>query len=1057
MALNPFFLQGSPGEQRLVQELINEQLKIYGVEVTYIPRKILGTDDLLGSNDLREVNFSKFDDNFAIEAYVQNYEGYGGSGDILTKFGMSLRDEVTLVISRERYEDFVAQFISGLSEEEIIVASRPREGDLIYFPLGQRLFEVKFVEHENPFYQLGKNYVYELKCELYEYEDEILDTSVEEIDTVLKDQGYITTLIVAGLGETATASASLNSASGYVRKIYLNDDGTGYTSTPTVTISPSPIGANASAVAITTSKGGVLSISEILIINAGSGYISEPTITITGGGGAGAAATCSIEKNFNGVQSLSLVNGGSGYPIVPLITISAPVSVGAAATVSVGSTGGVNAFFVTTPGANYNPSKTPILTFSGPTQPPVATATAVVGNLTQVGLLTASDRYLNTEPNNDAEFGRSVAISTSHYLVGAQNFNPSTRNGRAYLTNRSTNTTSILIPSTPINNGYFGAAVGVAGTIVVVGTPGGVGGAGGVVYLYNTSGTAGAAAGISTSDYITAASGYLTSNNLGQSVGIAGTTIVAGAPASTQLAPLLDQIGALYIFQPRASGRYTQSAFINASDKQSNANFGYSVGIAGTTIVVGAPNHDNAGITTNSGQAYVFQTNSSGVWTQVGILSASDRQANGYFGYSVGIAGSTIVVGAPGQSRAGFAVTAGQAYVFQPNGTGTWTQVGILTANDVSQGEYAAFGSSVAIDGRVIVVGAYGKNAGSGIGSTSGKVYSFEFTSDGTIRQTGGTFSTGSPDNTLLGYSVSIAGTTILAGAPTGTISGTPGNINYTTGVASTTLDSAYLFDYTPTKTISSIIVNYGSVGYSTAPTVTISAPNNVGLGTTVAVASAIIGVGGVIAGFTISNPGTGYTVAPTVTISQPTLSGLQTATGYAVIGSSGTVTGYILTNPGFGYTLAPTVSIANTFADKIGLNTAVAVAYVNSSDQVSGIRIVDPGNGYTSAPTVTISNPPRISGIGTYEFNELIVGENSRTTARVKSWDADTRTLKVGINSGTFYEGEDVVGAASSAVYVVSSYDQTDIYDPYEENDEIENIADQIVDFSESNPFGAY
>ena len=1055
MALNPFFLQGSPGEQRLVQELINEQLKIYGVEVTYIPRKIKGTDPLYGYNDFREVNFSVFDDNFSIEAYVQNYEGYGGSGDILTKFGMSLRDEVTLVISRERYEDFIAQFISGLSEEEIIVASRPREGDLIYFPLGQRLFEVKFVEHENPFYQLGKNYVYELKCELYEYEDEVLDTSVEEIDTVIKDQGYITTLILAGLGETATASATLNGGTGYIRKIYLNDDGAGYTSTPTITISSPPTGQAASAVAITTSKNGVYSISEILITNAGYGYVTEPTITISGGGGAGAAATCSIEKSFNGVQSISIVNNGSGYPIVPLVTISDPVSVGAAATVGVGSTGGVNAFYVTTPGANYNPNKTPILTFSGPTQPPAATVTAVVGNLTQVGVLTASDRYLNTEPNNDAEFGRSVSISTSHYLIGAQNFNPSTRNGRAYLTNRITNSTSILIPSTPINNGYFGAAVGVAGTIVVVGTPGGVGGAGGVIYLYNTSGTAGAAAGISTNNYITAASGYLTSNNLGSSVGIASTTIVAGAPASTQLAPLLDQIGALYIFQPRLSGLYSQTAFINASDKQPNANFGYSVGIAGTTIVVGAPNHDNAGITTNSGQAYVFQT-SGGVWTQVGILSASDRQTNGYFGYSVGIAGSTIVVGAPGQSRVGFASTAGQAYVFQTN-NGVWTQVGILTANDVSQGEYAAFGSSVAVDGRVIVVGAYGKNAGSGIGSTSGKVYSFELTSTGVIRQTGGTFANGSSHNALLGYSVAIAGTTILAGSPTGTISGTPGNINYTTGVAATTLDSAYLFDYTPTKTISAITVNYGSVGYSTAPTVTISTPNDVGLGTTGATASAIIGVGGVITGFTITNPGTGYTVAPTVTISQPTLSGLQTATGYALVGSSGTVTGYSLTNPGFGYTLPPTVSIANTFADKIGLNTARAIALVNSSDEVSGIRIIDPGNGYTSAPTITIAPPPRISGIGTYQFNELIVGENSRTTARVKSWDADTRTLKVGINSGTFYEGEDVVGAASSAVYVVSSYDQSDIYDPYEENDEIENIADQIVDFSESNPFGAY
>jgi hypothetical protein len=1057
MALNPFFLQGSPGEQRLVQELINEQLKIYGVEVTYIPRKILGTDPLLGYNDLREVNFSKFDDNYSIEAYVQNYEGYGGSGDILTKFGMSLRDEVTLVISRERYEDFIAQFITGLPTDEIIVSSRPREGDLIYFPLGQRLFEVKFVEHENPFYQLGKNYVYELKCELYEYEDEIIDTNIEEIDTLVKDQGYITTLIVAGLGETATASAAINSANGYVRKIYLNDDGTGYTSTPTVSITPSTSGSNATAVAITTSKGGVLSVSEILIVNTGSGYTKEPTITISGGGGAGAAATCSIERNFNGVQSITLTDAGSGYPIVPLITISAPVSIGAAATVGIGSTGGVNSFYVANPGSNYNPNKTPILTFSSPTQPPAAVATAVVGNLTQVGVLTASDRYLNTEPNNDSEFGRSVAISTSHYLIGAQNFNPSVRNGRAYLKNRITNSISILIPSTPINNGYFGAAVGVAGTVVVVGTPGGVGGSGGVVYLYNTSGTAGAAAGISTNDYITAASGYLTSNNLGAAIGIAGTTIVAGAPASTQLAPLLDQIGALYIFQPRLSGLYSQTAFINASDKQPNANFGYSVGIAGTTIIVGAPNHDNAGITTNSGQAYVFQTNSSGVWSQVGILSASDIQANGYFGYSVGVAGSTIVVGAPGQSRVGFASTAGQAYVFQPNSSGVWAQVGILTANDISQEEYAAFGSSVAIDGRVIIVGAYGKNAGSGIGSTSGKVYSFEFTSSGIIRQTGGTFSNEALHNSLLGYSVAIAGTTILAGSPTGTISGTPGNINFTTGVASTTLDSTYIFDYAPTKTISSITVDYGSVGYSTSPTITISTPNDVGLGTTGATATAIIGAGGVITGFAINNAGTGYTVAPTVSISQPTLAGLQTATGYAVVGASGTVTALIITSVGYGYTVTPTVSIANTFADKIGLNTAVAVAYVNSATGVSGVRIVDPGNGYTSAPTVVIANPPRIKGIGNYEFNELIVGQNSKTTGRVKSWDADTRILKVGINSGTFYAGEDVIGAASSAIYVISSYDQSDIYDPYTENDEIENIADQIVDFSESNPFGVY
>ena len=97
MALNPFFLQGSSSEQRLVQSLINEQLKMYGVEVTYIPRKLINVDNIF-----TEVESSKFDDNYSIEAYVNTYEGYAGGGDILTKFGMSLKDEVTLTISKEK-------------------------------------------------------------------------------------------------------------------------------------------------------------------------------------------------------------------------------------------------------------------------------------------------------------------------------------------------------------------------------------------------------------------------------------------------------------------------------------------------------------------------------------------------------------------------------------------------------------------------------------------------------------------------------------------------------------------------------------------------------------------------------------------------------------------------------------------------------------------------------------------------------------------------------------------------------------------------------------------
>ena len=106
MALNPFFLQGSQDEQRLIQDLINEQLQIYGVEVTYIPRKFVNKQSII-----EEVQSSKFDDNFLIEAYINNYEGYSGAGDVMTKFGVSLRDEVTLTISQERFTDFIAPFL----------------------------------------------------------------------------------------------------------------------------------------------------------------------------------------------------------------------------------------------------------------------------------------------------------------------------------------------------------------------------------------------------------------------------------------------------------------------------------------------------------------------------------------------------------------------------------------------------------------------------------------------------------------------------------------------------------------------------------------------------------------------------------------------------------------------------------------------------------------------------------------------------------------------------------------------------------------------------------
>lgn len=349
MALNSFFLQGSPNEQRLVQELINEQLRIYGVEVIYIPRKFVRKETIL-----KEISSSKFNDNFALEAYINNYEGYSGQGDILTRFGMSLKDELSLIISKERYEDFISPFLDSESNEEIILSSRPREGDLIYFPLGQRLFEVKFVEHEQPFYQLGKLYVYELKCELFEYEDEVIDTSIDEIDTQIQEEGYITTLNLIGLGRTATATASIGT--GYIRQITLNNDGYGYTSQPVVSISSAPFGGtNAIAEAVTEVKSGFYSIKQIVLKNAGAGYTTAPIITITGNG-TGAAATCGIETSQSGVISITLTNNGVGYSTAPIVTIVGNVGLGVTATVissAVGTAQSVSSIKITNPGIGY--------------------------------------------------------------------------------------------------------------------------------------------------------------------------------------------------------------------------------------------------------------------------------------------------------------------------------------------------------------------------------------------------------------------------------------------------------------------------------------------------------------------------------------------------------------------------------------------------------------------------------------------------------------------------------------------------------------------------------
>ena len=369
--LNPFFLQGSKTEQGLIQDLINEQLRMYGVEVYYLPRKYITEKTII-----KEVIESAFDNAYPIEAYVENFDGYGDNTTILSKFGIQALNELTIIISKERFEEYISPLIRDQSN--IKLSSRPKEGDLIYFPLGDRLFEIKFVEHEQPFYQLQKNYVYTLKCELFRYEDEVIDTGIDNIDDNIggsvgeqdsTQAGIIQKLNMVGTGITASAITTV--VNGGIRFFTVTNRGSGYINSPRVAISSAP-GGGVSGIGSATLIGGIVvctdsanpatkSVQSIEVINPGFGYTIAPKILIFGDG-SGATATSTIGDGVVGV--ITVTNSGGGYINSPSIVFTGISSVSAAATAVVSSAGSITQIRITNTGLGY--TQPPSITIGNP-------------------------------------------------------------------------------------------------------------------------------------------------------------------------------------------------------------------------------------------------------------------------------------------------------------------------------------------------------------------------------------------------------------------------------------------------------------------------------------------------------------------------------------------------------------------------------------------------------------------------------------------------------------------------------------------------------------------
>ena len=267
---NVYFTQGTHNEQNLMEDLIIESLKIFGQTLYYIPRKLISKDNILGEDRL-----SEFKTSYPLEMYFENIDSFDGQGAFIQKFGLMMEQSATLVVARRRWEQLVGRY------GQTTIPTRPNEGDLIYFPLTKGLFEIKFVKHQDPFYQLGKLYVYKLQVELFQYASEKIDTGIPEVDVFETLKTFTTDTTRTRTGE--------------VLAINVTNMGTEYTSA-TVTINSST-GRGATAVPVI--EGG--RIVAINITNGGANYRTA-TVNITGNG-TNASATAVVENNIDKVES----------------------------------------------------------------------------------------------------------------------------------------------------------------------------------------------------------------------------------------------------------------------------------------------------------------------------------------------------------------------------------------------------------------------------------------------------------------------------------------------------------------------------------------------------------------------------------------------------------------------------------------------------------------------------------------------------------------------------------------------------------------------------------
>ena len=1019
MPLNPFFLQGSASEQRLVQDLINEQLRMFGIEVYYLPREIINRKTVF-----QEIQSSEFDDNYLIEAYVNTYDGYTGGGDVLTKFGMQLKDELVVTISKERWEDYIAPFLAMGDAYETELAHRPREGDLIYFPLGGRFFEVKFVEHENPFYQLQKNYVYELQCELFEYENEVIDTGIETIDEKTSNVGEIISLKMVGYGNTAVLGVDM--ARGYVREIFLNNQGYNYSSTPTVTFSAPIGGRTATAVAITTSIGGARSIKEIVLTDAGEGYREPPTVTISGGGGVGAAATVGIESFRQGVSRAVVLSSGDGYTDVPVVTFGSPTFTGATGSAVV-SNNTVSSIVLSDGGSSYDPDKEIGITISPPTGSGFVQATA--------NTAIANGKLVSLSVNN-AGIGYSVEPAVT---IDAPTGVGSTAVVTATI-NANENVETLSIAS----SGQFY----VGNPILTIDAPTGIAS----TATANTTFTSNS--GLSTFSYsLTSPGRYylsqptLTIKYLALSAGFDATSPKYGTVAWK----LIDADNDRNLTWNGNQTTIDQEGSVQLYFKAQSSNVGFStilelnkVSNGGEDVTLGI--NTLGRVELGIGTVSIASTTSASVrddtWHYVYIENKNE------FGGQL----TSLYLDGDLEGSTTFALAGDKPLITNANLTPPVLKnsfnTGILVDDIYSTNVLSGIGSFVPLSG-VSTLGVTTLSSTITYDDFENVIGTEQEISINANIENGEVVSLDNSSTTLTGIVTAL--TSALIDAPLGVAT----NFRAT---ASATISEGF---------VNSVSIASSGAGYLTTPNVAVSSATGSPSQFTATGRAKINGFGQ-ISEFEILTMGGGYLLAPSVTIDPPLG---RTAEAFGNVGLDGAIDSVTFTKIGVGYTTPPTVGFSNTIGDRdgeSGFSTATGTIVLdNNQNNILRVNITNPGAGYLGPCTVLVQDPAAIAGnagVGTFWFNEVVLGEDSLIRARVKNWDQEEGVLQIGQENGTFFVGEKIIGQSSGAIYILDKYmllsevpaaGSVQNIDNYDQNDLFEGEADMILDFTEVNPFG--